>query len=69
MENKQKLAFGKRNYQMMLLGIAVLIIGFIVMTLDNEKFGFGVLGLTVGPIILLIGFIIGFFAILRKPNP
>ncbi len=68
MDNKDKLAFGKQNYILMLAGIAVLIIGFIIMSLDKETFGFGVLGLTVGPIIVMIGFIIEFFAILRNPK-
>lgn len=68
MENKNKLAFGRQNYILMLAGIAVLIIGFIIMSMDKDTFGFGALGLTVGPIIVMIGFIIEFFAILRKPN-
>ncbi len=68
MDNRDKLAFGKQNYILMLAGIAVLIIGFIIMSLDTETFGFGVLGLTVGPIIVMIGFIIEFFAILRNPK-
>jgi hypothetical protein len=68
MENKSKMAFGKQNYILMLGGIAVLILGFIIMSLDKEPFGFGVLGLTVGPIIVMIGFIIEFFAILRNPR-
>src|SRR5688500_7289863 len=68
MEDKNKLAFGRQNYTLMLAGIAVLIIGFIIMSMDKETFGFGALGLTVGPIIVMIGFIIEFFAILRKPS-
>ena len=38
------------------------------MTLDSEQYGFGFLGLTLGPIIVFIGFIIEIFAILKKPN-
>jgi hypothetical protein len=68
MENRNKMAFGKQNYLLMLAGIAVLILGFIIMSLDKEEFGFGVLGLTIGPIIVMIGFIIEFFAILRNPG-
>ncbi len=68
MDNRDKLAFGKQNYILMLTGIGVLILGFIIMSLDKETFGFGVLGLTVGPIIVMIGFIIEFFAILRNPK-
>jgi hypothetical protein len=68
MENKNKLAFGRQNYMLMLAGIAVLMIGFILMSMDKETFGFGALGLTIGPVIVMIGFIIEFFAILRKPS-
>jgi hypothetical protein len=65
---KNKLVFEKINYMLMLGGIAVLILGFIVMTMDKEEYGFGMLGLTVGPIIVFFGFIIQFFAILYKPK-
>ena len=50
----------------MLVGIGVLILGFFIMTLDKEVYGFGFLGLTLGPIIVMIGFIIEFFAIFYK---
>lgn len=70
MENKSnnKLAFGKRNYQIMLLGIVVLIIGFVIMASDNKPFGFGFIGLTLGPIVVFAGFMIQFFALLHKPK-
>ncbi|MBD0255387.1 MAG: DUF3098 domain-containing protein [Cytophagales bacterium] len=66
--NKNKLAFGRQNYVLMLVGIALLIVGFFVMSADDQTFGFGVLGLTIGPMIVLAGFIVEFFAILRKPG-
>lgn len=52
----------------MLLGIAVLVIGFVTMSLDSEPHGFGFLGLTLGPIIIMLGFIIELFAILHNPK-
>jgi hypothetical protein len=64
--SKTKLVFEKANYMLMLLGVAVLIAGFIVMNMDKEPYGFGTLGLTVGPIIVMIGFLIQFFAIFHK---
>jgi len=66
MSNKEKLAFKKANYVLMLIGIGVLIIGFFIMTLDKEDYGFGFLGITLGPIVVMIGFIIEFFAIFLK---
>ena len=66
MSNKEKLAFKKSNYILMLIGIGVLIVGFFIMTLDKEDYGFGFLGITLGPVIVMIGFIIEFFAIFYK---
>lgn len=68
MAPSNKLPFGKQNYRFMLLGIGILILGFIVMAMDTEEFGFGALGLTIGPIIVMLGFIVEFFAILRRPK-
>lgn len=59
--------FGKKNYTTMLVGIATILAGFITMSLDKEEFGFGTLGLVVGPIVVAVGFFIQFYAILRKP--
>lgn len=68
MSEKRKLAFSKANYMIMIAGIIVLAIGFIVMTLDTEPYGFGFLGLTLGPIIVMLGFAIQFVAIFYKPK-
>lgn len=66
MSNKSKMAFGKKNYILMIIGLVVILLGFFIMTLDNEEYGFGFLGITLGPIVLIAGFIIEFFAILTK---
>jgi len=66
MSNKEKLAFKKANYILMLVGIGVLTIGFYIMTLDKEDYGFGFLGITLGPIVVMAGFILEFFAIFYK---
>lgn len=52
----------------MIIGIAVLIVGFTIMSLDGQPHGFGFMGLTLGPIIVLAGFIVELFAILKKPS-
>ena len=67
MENK-KLAFSKINYLIMGAGLIVLLLGFVLMSSDSEPYGFGVLGLTIGPIVVVLGFIIEFFAILYNPR-
>jgi uncharacterized membrane protein len=64
--DKNKVVFGKLNYILMIAGILILMTGFYVMSLDKEEYGFGDLGLTTGPIIVLIGFTVEFFAIFIK---
>lgn len=68
MSEKEKLAFGKKNYVLMVIGILTLFLGLIIMTLDGEPYGFGFLGLTLGPLVVSAGFVIEFFAILHKPK-
>jgi len=63
MNKKENLAFSKTNYILMLTGIGMLILGFFIMTLDKTDYGFGFLGITLGPIIVMTGFVLEFFAI------
>ena len=62
------LPFGRQNYTLMLIGIGVILAGFFIMSLDKEEFGFGFLGLTLGPIVVMSGFVLEFFAILARPK-
>lgn len=64
----EKLPFGKKNYQWMIIGVVVLVAGFAIMSMDSEPYGFGFLGLTLGPIVVMSGFLIEIFAILQKPQ-
>jgi Protein of unknown function (DUF3098) len=64
----EKLPFGKKNYTLMVIGIVIIIIGFTIMSLDSEPQGFGFLGLTLGPIITVAGFLFQIYAILHKPE-
>lgn len=50
----------------MLIGIGIIVLGFVIMGLDSEPHGFGFLGLTLGPIITLAGFIFQFYAIFAQ---
>jgi uncharacterized membrane protein len=63
-----KLPFGKKNYQWMIIGVVTLVIGFTIMSMDKEPYGFGFLGITLGPIVVLAGFIIEIYAILHAPQ-
>lgn len=60
--------FGRQNYYLMIAGVLVIFLGFFIMSMDKEEFGFGFLGLTLAPIIVTIGFGIEFFAILKRPS-
>jgi hypothetical protein len=64
----ERLPFGKKNYQWMIIGVVLLAVGFVVMSLDTAQHGFGFLGLTLGPIIVMAGFIAEIYAILHKPT-
>ena len=66
MKKKSDLPFNKNNYISMIIGVFTIALGFVIMTLDKEDYGFGFLGITLGPIIVLVGFIIEFFAIFSK---
>ena len=68
MDNKSKLPFNRINYKWMLIGLAFLAAGFILMALDSEEFGFGFLGLTLGPLVVTAGFLIEIVAILKSPE-
>jgi hypothetical protein len=65
---ESKLPFGKKNYQLMIAGVFTLVVGFIIMSLDSEQHGFGFLGLTLGPIVVMAGFMLEIYAILHKPT-
>lgn len=64
---KNTLPFSKSNYTFMIIGIVLILGGFVIMSMDSAEFGFGALGLTVGPLVVMSGFVVEFFAILRKP--
>lgn len=51
---------------MMVIGLLVVATGFTLMAVDKEQFGW--LGLTLGPIVVVAGFITEIFAILHTPQ-
>lgn len=68
-------AFGKENYLIMLAGVALVIIGFILMTgggskdpnvFNEDMFDFR--RLTLSPILILVGFGLGIVAIMKRPK-
>lgn len=63
---KNNLVFGKLNYILLLVGLAFLVVGFWLMTFTTDDYGQGILEMTVGPIIVALGFLIEIAAILYK---
>lgn len=68
MMDKNNLPFSRINYKLMLIGIGLLAIGFIIMSLDQQEFGFGFMGLTLGPLVVTAGFLVEIAAILKSPE-
>jgi hypothetical protein len=56
--------FGKQNYMLMIAGILVIIAGFALMAGTEDIFNFQ--KLTLAPILVLVGFIIEIYAIMKK---
>jgi hypothetical protein len=63
---KSGLPFSKTNYLWMLAGLLIIFLGFFIMSQDKEEFGFGFLGITLGPIVVVSGFVVEFVALLKK---
>ena len=63
--SQSNLPLAPKDVKILLLGIGIMLIGFFVMTLDKEEFGFGFLGLTLGPILVLVGIIIPVFSLFK----
>ncbi|HEX8328263.1 MAG TPA: DUF3098 domain-containing protein [Hymenobacter sp.] len=62
-----RFAFGPRNYRLMWIGLAVLAAGFITMMFgDKDNYGEDFVGITLGPILLFVGFCIEFAAIMVR---
>lgn len=68
-------AFNRTNYRLLIIGLLVLILGFVLMigggSDDPEVFDeaiFGFRRLTLAPILILTGYIIEIFAIMYRPK-
>ena len=60
----ENFVFGRINYRLMLISIAVVIAGFILMIGETDIYDFR--KTVLAPIVVLAGFALGFFAILKK---
>ena len=68
-------AFGKENYRLMLIGLGVILVGFLLMvgggSTDPKQFNpeiFSFRRITLAPILILAGYVIEIFAIMKRPK-
>ncbi len=74
-DNKLMFAFNKTNYIIVIIGLLVILTGFLLMigggSDDPEVFSealFGFRRLTLAPILIIVGYIIEIFAIMYRPE-
>ena len=60
------MVFASRNYQLMILGVVLVLVGYIMMRVENEVDGF--ISLYVAPLIILGGYLEIIYAILWRPK-
>lgn len=74
-KEKRKMVFGKKNYQLMLLGLIFITVGFFLMSgggsedpniFNDEIYNFR--RIRVAPILVVFGFIIEVYAIMKNPK-
>lgn len=73
---KLNFALGKENYILLIIGFAIIVLGFILMiggkspdpAVFNEDEIFSFRRITLAPIVVLIGFIFEIWAIMKKPK-
>ena len=74
MSDKQKFAFDKVNFILLAIGMAIVIIGFLLMSgppSSETVFKpdiFSVRRIKVAPVVCLLGFLSMIYAVLRKPK-
>ena len=72
--DKKTLAFDKMNYILLAVGMAVVVLGFILMSggsSDETAYNpdiFSVRRIKVAPVVCLLGFVSMIYAVIRKPK-
>ena len=72
--DKRNLAFGKMNFILLAIGVAVIILGFLLMSgsgTTEETFNpeiFSAMKIKVAPVVTFLGFISSIVAIIYKPK-
>jgi hypothetical protein len=74
-ESRAGFAFGKENYKLLLIGLGLIVLGFLLMlgggSDDPKVFSqdiFNFQRLTLAPLLILAGYVVEIFAIMKKPK-
>lgn len=74
-KSKEEFLFGKKNYKWMVIGLAFVVLGFVLMagggSDDPEVFNEAIYNfrrIRLAPTLVLLGFVIEVYAILADPN-
>ncbi|NCA84783.1 MAG: DUF3098 domain-containing protein [Clostridia bacterium] len=74
-QERRNFAFDRDNYKWLLIGLAFLLVGYLVMigggSDDPDVFNdnmFNFQRLTLSPILLIIGYLVAIYAIMKKPR-
>jgi hypothetical protein len=74
-ESRAGFAFGKENYRLLLIGLGLIVLGFLLMigggSDDPNVFSYDIFNfrrLTLAPILILVGYVVEIYAIMKKPK-
>ena len=65
-KEKKPMVFSALNYKILGVGVLLVFIGFTIMRLENEVYGF--ISLYIAPVLIMAGYITVVFAILKRPD-
>lgn len=65
-KDSKPMLFTPLNYKLLGLGVLLIIVGFTIMRLENEVYGF--FSLYISPVILLSGYALVVYAILKRDH-
>ena len=65
-KKKGVMVFSRKNYVLLVVGLAMILVGYVIMRWDNQVDGF--LSLYVAPLILLAGYLEIIYAIMWRPK-
>lgn len=73
--DERQFAFGRENYKWVLIGLALIVLGFVLMagggSENPEVFSKGIFSFqrwTLAPMLVLAGYVVEIYAIMKKPE-